>query len=210
MIPTRLAASPALALAFALLGARPAASQDPRLGRLDPETRAAVAGLLDSARAAGLPTEPLVDRALEGALKRAPAVAIVAAVRRLGVDLRTARDALGSAASPAELDAGAGALRADVQPDDLTRLRRARPGRSLTIPLAVLADLVAQGVAVDSAAAFVVALADFADDEFLAFRRNVERDIALGAPPTAAAAVRVSAGLLETFGQQPPTTRRKP
>ncbi len=207
MIPTRLAAG----VALALLGAHHAAAQDPRLDRLDPEIRAAVFAVLDSARAAGLPMEPLVDRALEGALKGAPAAAIAAALHRLATDLRAARDALGPASSPAELDAGAGALRSGVQPENLTSLRRARPGRPLTVPLAVLADLVARGVAVDSAAVYVLAMADAADDEFLAFRRNVERDIALGAPPTAAAAVRVNSGMLETLGNpRPPAPNRKP
>src|SRR3989454_11224495 len=54
----------------------------------------------------------LVQRALEGATKRASGDLIVAAVRRLAVDLGHARDALGSTASPAELTAGAAALRA--------------------------------------------------------------------------------------------------
>src|SRR2546426_5161735 len=47
----------------------------------------------------------LVQRALEGATKRASGDLIVAAVRRLAVDLGHARDALGSTASPAELTA---------------------------------------------------------------------------------------------------------
>jgi hypothetical protein len=61
--------------------------------------------------------------------------------------------------------------------------------------LSVLADLVASGVPPDSAAAVVLALAPNARDvDLVEFRRAVERDIALGAPPAAAAAVRVNAG----------------
>src|SRR5256886_4596409 len=45
------------------------------------------AALVDSAHTAMLPTEPLVQRALEGATKRASGDAIVAAVRRLAADL---------------------------------------------------------------------------------------------------------------------------
>src|SRR3990172_4053483 len=93
------------------LGARGAA-QDPRFSRLDSETRAVVAAIVDSARGRGLPSEPLIDRALEGTAKGAPGLAIVAAVRRLAADLSHARDALGLGASPAELDAAAAALRA--------------------------------------------------------------------------------------------------
>ena len=70
------------------------AAQDPRLERLDPDTRSAVVALMDSARGDGLPVEPLIQRALEGATKSAPGARIIAAVRRLTLDLGTARTAL--------------------------------------------------------------------------------------------------------------------
>ena len=189
---------PALAVGLvATLLARRAAAQDPRLERLEPSTRPLVAALIDSARAFSLPAEPLVQRALEGATKRAPGDRIVAAVRRLAVDLGRARDALGPAASPPELEAGAAALRAGAAPAVLTELRRTRR-QPLTVPLAVLADLVASGVPADSAAAAVLALAATARDaDLVEFRRAVERDIALGAPPAAAASVRVNAAARE-------------
>ncbi len=187
---------PALAVGLMVL-ARPAAAQDPRLERLDAGTRPLVAALLDSARAAGLPAEPLVQRALEGTIKGAPGDRIVAAVRRLAADLGRARDALGPAASPPELEAGAAALRAGAAPAVLTELRRTRR-QPLTVPLAVLADLVASGVPADSAATAVLALAPSARDaDLVEFRRAVERDIALGAPPAAAASVRVNAAARE-------------
>jgi hypothetical protein len=181
-------------LAAIVVTGRTAAQQtDPRLERLDATTRPIVAALVDSARAAGLPVEPLVQRALEGATKRAPGELIVAAVRRLAVDLGHARDALGSTASPAELTAGAAALRAGASPTILTQLRQTRH-EPLTMPLAVLADLVASGVPVDSAAAAVLALAARARDaDLVEFRRAVERDIALGAPPAAATAAAFTA-----------------
>ena len=166
----------------------PAQGIDPRLERLDSITRPIVAALVDSARAAALPTEPLVQRALEGATKRAPADRIVAAVRRLALDLGHARDALGPTASPTELGAAAAALRAGAPPATLTELRRIRR-ESLTVPLAVLTDLVGSGVPVDSAAAAVLSLAAKARDaDLVEFRRAVERDIALGAPPASATA----------------------
>jgi hypothetical protein len=147
-----------------------------------------VAALVDSARAAALPTEPLVQRALEGATKRATADRIVAAVRRLALDLGHAREALGPTTSPPELGAAAAALRAGAPPATLTALRRVRR-ESLTVPLAVLTDLVASGVPVDSAAAAVLALAAKARDaDLVEFRRAVERDIALGASPASATA----------------------
>ena len=184
-----------LPLIAAILVAAPAAAQqvDPRLGRLDAATRPTVAALLDSARTALLPTEPLVQRALEGATKHASGEVIVAAVRRLAADLGRARDALGSTASPAELTAGAAALRAGASPTILAELRHARR-EPLTVPLAVLADLVASGVPVDSAATAVLGLAARARDaDLVEFRRAVERDIALGAPPAAATAAAAAA-----------------
>ena len=194
-------------LATMLVAGRAAAQQlDPRLERLDAAARPAVAALVDSARAASLPTEPLVQRALEGATKRASGEVIVAAVRRLAVDLGRAREALGSTASPAELSAGAAALRAGASQTTLAELRHARR-EPLIVPLAVLADLVASGVPVDSAAAAVLSLAARARDaDLLEFRRTVERDIALGAPPaaaTAAAATTTAQSLGVNAGARP-------
>jgi hypothetical protein len=55
-----------------------------------------------------------------------------------------------------------------------------------------LADLVAAGVPAETATEAVLALAVNAEDDlYLAFRRDVERDIALGAAPEAALALRL-------------------
>ena len=170
------------------------AVQDPRLERLDPETRSVVSTVIDSARGAGLPSEPLVQRALEGVTKGATGARIVAAVRRLSVDLGTARGALGTSASAPELEAGVAALRAGATPQLLAHLRDVRKP-PLTVALSVLADLVAGGVPPDSAAAAILVLAPKARDaDLVEFRRAVERDIALGAPPGTATSVRVNAG----------------
>ncbi|HEY3279946.1 MAG TPA: hypothetical protein VGJ83_05490 [Gemmatimonadales bacterium] len=177
------------ALLLVALATRAAAQQqtDPRIARLDTAARAPIAALLDSARAAGLPPEPLIQRALEGTTKGAPPDRVVAAVRRLADDLGRARDALGASTEALELEAGAAALRAGAAPAVLAQLRRARR-QPLMVPLAVLADLVASGVPVDSAAAAVLVLAGSAHDaDLVEFRRAVERDIALGASPATAA-----------------------
>ena len=185
------------------------AAQDPRLERLDPETRSLVVSVVDSVRAVGLPTEPLIQRALEGATKGASGARIVAAVRRLATDLGTARSALGPRASAPELEAGVAALRAGASPEVLTGLRDARRP-PLTMALAVLADLVASGVPADSASAVVLALAPTARDaDLVEFRKAVERDISLGAPPGAAAAVRaLNTGI--RFGNSDATSGQPP
>lgn len=195
MMRYRLAGNAAAIAALLVTAPGPAAAQEQRLaGRLSEPARVQVDGILNSARAEGLPTDPLVTRALEGASKGASPQVIVAAVVRLRDELRSARTAFGETASPAELSTGASALRAGATADDLARLRRLRPDQPLTVPAAVLADLVATGISADTAMSAVLALAAKADDaDYVAFRRNVQRDIALGASPAAALGVRLRA-----------------
>jgi hypothetical protein len=203
MNPQRRAAG-VLLVAVLLVAPRPASSQEPRLAVLSEPQRAQVEAIVDSARAARLPTEPLVDRALEGVSKGAEGERIVAAIRRLHGELGLARDAMGERSSAAEIVAGASALRAGASPDDLTRLRELRGEESLTVSAAVLADLVAVGVPSDTAVAVGLALADLVDDaEYVAFRRSVERDIALGASPVAALGVRLESSAAEALGAGP-------
>ena len=168
-------------------------AQEARLdSRLDGGTRAAVAVIIDSARAAGLPTEALVDKALEGASKRADGTRIVAAVRALAERLRTARAALGPSSSEAEIVAAAGALKAGVESAGLGRLRTAQPQHPLAVALIVLSDLAARGVPPDTALSLVVALvaAGAGDEELIALRRDVASDITAGAPPAVAVSTR--------------------
>lgn len=190
------------ALLGLLLLAGPLAAQQARLdGRVDALTRAKLGVILDSARAAGLPEDPLVNKALEGASKGADGERIVLAVRRLAADMTQARAALGSASTP-ELVAGAAAVHGGAAPTLLRQLRTEHPGASLEVALAVLTDLLARGVPADTATRAVVALvgSKARDAELVAFRRSVERDISLGAPPAAAAVVRLPASALAVFG----------
>ena len=182
----------AMALVPAAAGAQGGRADYRLARRLDEPTRRLVVSVVDSARAAGLPTEPLVDKALEGASKRAPGEAIVRAVRTLAVDLTAARQVLGAGSLPSELVAGAAALRSGVEADALRTLRSDRPGQPLTVSLGVLTDLVASGVPADGAARSVLALtkAGLVDEQLVAFRREVERDIGIGAPPAAALRLR--------------------
>jgi hypothetical protein len=165
-----------LLVAFLLLPGSLAA-QDPRLvERLDPSTAAAVQRVVDSAGRAGLPTEPLVQKALEGSTLGAPGERIEAAVVALHGQLGRAREALGREAGEAELTAAAGALRAGLPPTALRRLQSLRSGRPLVVPIAGLTDLVAEGVPPDEATQSVLALARDGrpDDEFVALRREVQ------------------------------------
>ena len=168
-------------------------AQDSRLGvQLHEPTRSLVQATVDSARAAGLPTEPLIDKALEGARKRADGERIMRAVSALASRLRTSRSSLGAGASESDLVAGAAALQSGVGADVLHQLRAARPSGALSVPLVVLSDLVTRGVPPDTAAAVVLLVAreGMNDDAFLTLQRDVQRDVMGGAPPASAAAVR--------------------
>jgi hypothetical protein len=123
-----------LLLALFLLPASLAAQDRRLVERLDSATAAAVQRMADSAGRAGLPTEPLVQKALEGSTLGAPGDRIEAAVAALHGQLGRAREALGGEAGEAELTAAAGALRAGLPPSALRRLQSLRSGRSLWSP----------------------------------------------------------------------------
>jgi hypothetical protein len=182
-------------IALAIVVGAPTAlrAQDARLdSRLDARTREAVVAIIDSAHGDGIPSEPLVQKALEGASKHADGPRILTAVRMLARELGDARSALGATSSDAEVIAGASALHAGIAPSALSRMRATRKNGSLTVALAVLSDLIARGVPGDTATTVISALtgAGAQDAELLRFQQGVERDIAQGATPSAALGVR--------------------
>ncbi|HEY7028915.1 MAG TPA: hypothetical protein VH438_14980 [Gemmatimonadales bacterium] len=151
-------------------------AQDSRLQtRLPADVANQVQRLVDSAAQHGLPTEPLVQKALEGQSKGADGGRIVAAVRTLSGQLGEASTTLGPGAPEADVVAGAACLKAGATPEMITELRRLRPEQSLAVPLGVLSDLVALGVDVPKAWEQVHSLAAShgPDTEFLALRDRV-------------------------------------
>lgn len=202
----RLAAWSVVPLALLAIPLSAQSSASARLaGRVPPSIQAELARLVDSARTAGLPSEALVQKALEGATKRAEPRRIVSVVRVLAAELDAARRALGPDASEAEIVAGASALHAGVPAPTLARLRKDRPRQPLTIALGVMSELIARGVSTEQATRTVVALVERgARDEVLTgFGEAVERDIAQGAPPSVATAIR---GDALTSGAAGPTS----
>ncbi|MEO6445281.1 MAG: hypothetical protein ABIZ91_02175 [Gemmatimonadaceae bacterium] len=168
-------------------------ANDPRLtNRLDAETREAVSTIIESAKKDGVPTETLVDRALEGASKRARGSVIIAVVKSWADDLRKARQALGPSSPDAEVVAGAHALRNGVQVKELERLRAARSGVRYAMALDVMNYLVNRGVPADTISPVVVnlVLASASDDQFAKLRQDVERDISGGMAAGTAASLR--------------------
>jgi hypothetical protein len=115
--------------------------------------------LIDSAEADGLPTEPLILRALEGGAKGIPADRVHAALTRLHSALRRAQAALGNGTSASDLATAAAALQTGLEPTRLVELRTLRGTRSLTLPIGAYLDLVARGAVSERAWGKVVELA---------------------------------------------------
>jgi hypothetical protein len=186
-------------MTFALVGAAlaQAGAQDPRIGtRLDAPSRAAITALVDSARAQGLPVEPLMEKVYEGIGKGADGPRVVAAVRSLTLEMASAHRALGTVASADEIKAAASAMHAGVPAVELGKMKK-QSGlrRSLTMPFTVLADIVSRGVPVEAGVNAIRSLvgAGAKDADLSKFQRNVSVDIEQGAPPAAAAETRAKA-----------------
>lgn len=117
------------------------------------ESYASVSQIVREARERGLPTQPLLAKALEGAAKNVPDARIVAAVRQTSGQLVTA-DALlrpRGITAPAEVAAVATALQRGVPQEAVARFAaeaRGNAGAGVGLSAHVLADVMAQGVPV--------------------------------------------------------------
>jgi hypothetical protein len=184
--------------------------------RLSPATRATVDRLIDSARVAGLPTAPLVDKIAEGTLKGADDERILRAVRTLVRELGTARDALGPMADVAVLGAAASALHAGVPEGDLRRMARTGGNpepAALASALVTLVDLVAKQVPVASATRSIEDLLNrrATEKQFATLRADVGQDILAGRSPEQSLITRTTAQLraldpasLDVMPRRPP------
>jgi hypothetical protein len=197
-------------VALALVSSTAVSQQgvNPRLaGRLDAKTGAAVTALVDSARLVELPTEPLIDKALEGASKKAASAQIVVSVRTLLTQLGTARSVLGPNSSPADISAGAAAIKAGVPIGDLERVRAVRSGIRVATAVGVLADWVQRGVPTDDATGRIVALMQrmATDEQLIELQKAVAADVTAAGRP-AAVAVAARGDILEQYlaGNLPP------
>jgi hypothetical protein len=208
-------ASHVVAAVMTLLVVAPAVSSaqsDKLAGRFPAATETALRTLVDSARAEGLPTEPLVQRALEGVSRGAGPSRVLLAVRGLLGRLSIARTTLGTSATEAELVAAASTLYLGVAPDTLAQLRKRHAGSSLALPLVVLADMIQQGVPKSDAAGIILSLSDagIADESYRSLRQAVLLDIRSGVPPATAAAMRARGALLAKPGATRPRSSSSP
>jgi hypothetical protein len=147
---------------------------------------------IDRARSRGLPPEPLLAKVREGRLKRAAVPRIRHAVIALAERLDSARAALGSGASADELIAGADAIAVGADATAVRAVRAASLGRSVSVPLGALAQLVASGVPTTKAVALIVDLMrrNATPGQVIAFGNSVESDAAGGLPAEEAARFR--------------------
>ena len=174
--------------AVAAAGAAPRllAAQDPDpLLRLEPTTRFVIEVIVDSARVAGVPTRPLILKALEGASKRAENRKIIAAVRLVFHTELEVRVALGSSLTESEWAAAGSALQSGVPLEVLAKFRGDRTGKPLTRAMVVLTDLIQRGVPIGEASSAIVQLwqRGAADGDFYGLWKNVDQDILSGQNP---------------------------
>lgn len=150
------------------------------------EWRPKVQALIDSARAERLPWNALRLKAIEGVNKKSSNKAIFETLQAFYRRLEQSRAALGPMASDEEIETGASVLAANVSTEDLAKFRVSGTGRSPTLPLTYLADLidkhnVPKNDAID---AFTKLWKDgAADSDFDGLWRLVDQDILGGVNP---------------------------
>ena len=174
--------------------------------RVSPEVQRAVQGIAADAAAHGLPVDPLVQKAIEGAAKGVPDDRVIAAVRalagRLGQAMAAVREAGVAAPAGDVVEGGADALNAGFsgrQVSDLVRV--SQPPQDPALTLRVAATLAALGVPTTQAFQLVEGMisAGRSPSDLLGLPGQVQTGVARGATPAQAAA-----GLARAAGGAPP------
>lgn len=182
--------------------------------RFDSLTANTLRGLFEDARDMGLPTRPLINRALEGAARRMSSERILRTVREFAAALNAARESLGATSTPDELAAGAAALRAGIDEATLQSVRRSNPRGSTEIALVVLTDLVSRGVPRPNARDAVNALSPLpkGDEALLGLQSLVAKNAQRGPGMALEALNRYVRGTIPAGASPstPATTDRKP
>lgn len=189
----RLAAVVVIGVVGALLTSHPLAGQQVSLEyRFSGETLNQLNQQVEAAEAAGLPTDPLVQKALEGWSKGASDAQVVAAVRALRGRLTIAVSVLGSDAEGAAVVAAAAALYLGMDSTSLSLVAGQVAPSTLPIALIVIGDLVKRGVPPAKAEEAILSLARIGADisTLRRFRQQVETDIRTGAIPGTATDLR--------------------
>jgi hypothetical protein len=170
--------------------------------RLDSALTVALGPTLDAARMDALPMGPLLTKAQEGQLKRAPRERIVGAVASLADRMRAARAELAPNATDHEIIAGAEALAVGISGQVLRTVRLHRPRGAAAMPLEVMAHLAWRGVRPDQAAdAITRAVAGGATSaQLIALDASVRQDVESGVAPPEALSARTRGLTLQLQG----------
>ncbi len=182
-----------VALALACVSASAAFAQGTAvLPIADVKARQAVEREIARAAAKGLPTQPLISKAMEGVTKQASGEQIRSAIASLAQRLDQARSLLAPSPTVAELVAGADALAIKVPASMLKQIRAAWPRQSVAMPLDVLTELVARGVPAKHALRQITTLmvAGATPTQIAGVGASVQSDVASGLAPDAALEVR--------------------
>src|SRR6185437_16254618 len=101
----------------------------------DHETATQVARIVESARSHGLPTDPIIAKAQQGALFHSAPARIVSAAKAVARRLESARTALAPSPTPADIAAGENALSIEgVSTKELRAVRAVSPNRPVAVP----------------------------------------------------------------------------
>lgn len=179
-------------LALAVLAA-PIAGQDARLTEaFTGETLERLLAEVSAAERAGLPSDPLVQKALEGRSKGASADQVVDAVVALRMRLASAANALGEDADVTAVVAAAAALYLGVDRETLRLVTDQVHHDALPMAFVVLGDLVKRGVTPARAQQAISSLGQVGADALALanFRKQVEADILTGVTPSTAVEIR--------------------
>jgi hypothetical protein len=200
-------------LCLLMVGARVASAQDSlALASIDRETAARLKGIVDSARARGLPTMPIVAKISQGVLLHAATDRIVVAAQNVATRLEDARSALAPKPTEADITAGGDALSvAGVTKAALQAVRSTSPNRPVAVPIAVLAQLVASGVPAPRATEIVTQLLKrgASNTQLVALGNDVNSDVGHGARANSSLDVRLR-GLTAVLAPIPQATASQP
>lgn len=216
------------ALCLFLSLAAPLAAQqtvrDRLAGRVPPEVIAAVEAATAQAAVEGLPTEPLVQKALEGAAKGIAADRVIAAVEQLatrlavaGMAVRVGPEVAAPPPTAPTIEAGTFALTAGLNEAEVHRVAAAAPSETERGPaLRAAATLAALGVPGRETVDLVVAALQAGQPpaELLTLPQQVQGRMAQGQTPAQAAAglaraAATSQGRVRGEGPPPERPRRQ-
>lgn len=192
-----------LPLLLALVAGAARAQDTPFDAIADEPARTAIRTIIADAAARGLPTAPLVTKVREGIAKKAAPDRIRSATALLLDRLAVASAAIAPTRSSDELAAAADALQAGIPAATLRDMRKLWPAKPLTVPLGVLAEMVANGVSRPVATRRVRDLLVKGANltQLASLGTNVRNDIAAGLAPDAAMELR-SKGVLSLIESQ--------